>query len=159
MDAPPTDPTGVRPLILIAGISRDAREMYQEFFRWSGWGVALAPNSLVAFDLAVSLQPDVLATSDRLRPRDGLLLCEQVHADPRTAHIPVVILTTATTTLDRQRARLAGCATLLLQPTLPSLLLAQARRLVARARRAKDRLDAEGPDSKPARARRRTPVS
>jgi two-component system, cell cycle response regulator DivK len=128
-----------RPLILIAGISRDAREMYQEFFVWSGWDVALAPNSLIAFDLAVTLQPDVIATSDRLRPRDGLLLCEQIHADSRTAQIPVVILTTATTTLDRQRARLAGCATLLLQPTLPSLLLAEARRLVARARRLRQR--------------------
>jgi len=131
-----------RPLIVIAGISRDAREMYEEFFVWSGWDVALAPNSLIAFDLAVSLQPDVIATSDRLRPRDGLLLCEQIHGDSRTARIPVVILTTAGTTLDRQRARLAGCATLLLQPTLPSLLLAEVRRLVARARRSRQRAEA-----------------
>jgi len=92
-----------RPLILVAGLSRDAREMYQEFFLWSGWSVVLAPNGLVAFDLAVAHQPDIVATSDRLRPRDGLLLCEQLHADPRTSAIPVVILTTATTTLDLQR--------------------------------------------------------
>jgi CheY-like chemotaxis protein len=157
MHAPPTDATAARPLILIAGISRDAREMYQEFFVWSGWGVALAPNSLVAFDLAASLQPDIVATSDRLRPRDGLLLCEQIHADPRTSHIPVVILTTAHAALDRQRARLAGCATLLLQPTLPSLLLAEARRLVARARRSKHRDDAERSPQK-TRIRRRTPA-
>lgn len=156
MHAPPTDPPTARPLILIVGISRDAREMYQEFFRWSGWGVALAPNSVDAFHLAVSLQPDIVATSDRLRPRDGLLLCEQIHADARTAHIPVVILTTATTTLDRQRARLAGCATLLLQPTLPSLLLAEARRLIARARRSKHRHDAQAAPHK-ARIRRREP--
>jgi CheY-like chemotaxis protein len=148
--APPT-----RPLILIAGISRDAREMYQEFFLWSGWGVVLAPNSLVAFDLAIAHQPDIVATSDRLRPRDGLLLCEQLHADPRTAHIPVVILTTATTTLDRQRARLAGCATLLLQPTLPRLLLAEARRLIARARRARHRAEGQPSREHAARARRR----
>jgi CheY-like chemotaxis protein len=140
MHAATTDPP-TRPLILIAGISRDAREMYQEFFLWSGWGVVLAPNSLVAFELAVNHQPDVVATSDRLRPRDGLRLCEQLHADPRTAHIPVVILTTATTTLDRQRAQLSGCATLLLQPTLPRLLLAEARRLIARAVREKARAE------------------
>ena len=126
-----------RPLILIAGLSRDAREMYQEFFLWSGWSVILAPNGLIAFDLAVDQQPDIVATSDRLRPRDGLLLCEQLHADPRTSAIPVVILTTATTTLDLQRARLSGCSTLLLQPTLPRVLLEEAKRLIARARRAK----------------------
>ena len=126
-----------RPLILVAGLSRDAREMYQEFFLWSGWSVVLAPNGLVAFDLAVAHQPDIVATSDRLRPRDGLLLCEQLHADPRTSAIPVVILTTATTTLDLQRARLSGCSTLLLQPTLPRVLLEEAKRLIARARRAK----------------------
>ena len=126
-----------RPLILVAGLSRDAREMYQEFFLWSGWSVVLAPNGLVAFDLAVAHQPDIVATSDRLRPRDGLLLCEQLHADPRTSAIPVVILTTATTTLDLQRARLSGCSTLLLQPTLPRVLLEEAKRLIARARRTK----------------------
>jgi len=126
-----------RPLILVAGLSRDAREMYQEFFLWSGWSVVLAPNGLIAFDLAVAHQPDIVATSDRLRPRDGLLLCEQLHADPRTSAIPVVILTTATTTLDLQRARLSGCSTLLLQPTLPRVLLEEAKRLIARARRAK----------------------
>jgi CheY-like chemotaxis protein len=140
-----------RPLILVAGLSRDAREMYQEFFLWSGWGVILAPNGLVAFDLAVTQQPDIVATSDRLRPRDGLLLCEQLHADPRTAHIPVVILTTATTTLDLQRARLSGCSTLLLQPTLPRVLLEQARRLIARARRTKAGTKSEIAPRRPSR--------
>ena len=134
-----------RPLILVAGLSRDAREMYQEFFLWSGWGVVLAPNGLVAFDLAVTQQPDIVATSDRLRPRDGLQFCEQLHADRRTTHIPVVILTTATTTLDLQRARLSGCSTLLLQPTLPRVLLEEARRLIARARRANSRAKSGAP--------------
>ena len=141
-----------RPLILVAGLSRDAREMYQEFFLWSGWGVVLAPNGLVAFDLAVTQQPDIVATSDRLRPRDGLQFCEQLHADRRTTDIPVVILTTATTTLDLQRARLSGCSTLLLQPTLPRVLLEEARRLIARARRAKSRAKSGAP---PRRQRKR----
>jgi chemosensory pili system protein ChpA (sensor histidine kinase/response regulator) len=128
---------GPLPSILIAGLSRDAREMYQEFFLWAGWNVTLAADSVGAVELAVAEQPDIVATSNRLRPRDGLQLCEHLHADPRTAHIPVVILTTATTHLDRQRARKSGCATLLIQPTLPKLLLTQARRLIARARCAK----------------------
>lgn len=141
-----------RPLILVAGLSRDAREMYQEFFLWSGWGVVLAPNGLVAFDLAVTQRPDIVATSDRLRPRDGLQFCEQLHADRRTTDIPVVILTTATTTLDLQRARLSGCSTLLLQPTLPRVLLEEARRLIARARRANSRAKSLAP---PRRQRKR----
>jgi DNA-binding response OmpR family regulator len=124
--------------ILIAGLSRDAREMYQEFFVWAGWHVVLAAESTAAFELVAAEQPDIVATSDRLRPRSGLQLCEQLHADARTAHIPVMILTTATTTLDRERALSAGCATLLIQPTLPRLLLMEAGRLVARARRAKE---------------------
>ena len=132
-----------RHAILIAGLSRDAREMYQEFFTWAGWSVTLAAESSAAFDLAVAEQPDVVATSDRLRPRNGLELCEQLHGDPRTAHIPVVILTTATSAVDRQRARAAGCATLLIQPTLPRKLLTESRRLVARALRAKHRAEAK----------------
>ena len=132
-----------RHAILIAGLSRDAREMYQEFFTWAGWSVTLAAESNAAFDLAVAEQPDVVATSDRLRPRNGLELCEELHGDPRTEHIPVVILTTATWKVDRQRARAAGCATLLIQPTLPRKLLTESRRLVARALRAKHRAEAK----------------
>jgi DNA-binding response OmpR family regulator len=113
--------------------------MYQEFFTWAGWGVSLAAESGAAFDLAVAEQPDVVATSDRLRPRTGLELCEQLHGDSRTTHIPVVILTTATSTVDRQRARASGCATLLIQPTLPRKLLTESRRLVERALRATHR--------------------
>jgi DNA-binding response OmpR family regulator len=124
--------------ILIADISREAREMYQEFFAWAGWRVTLAAESTSAFELVAAEQPDVVAMSDRLRPRNGLQLCEQLHADARTTHIPVVMLTTATTTFDRQRARAAGCATLLV-PTLPRVLLTQARRLIARAGRRKHR--------------------
>jgi CheY-like chemotaxis protein len=130
--------------ILVAGLSRDAREMYQEFFMWAGWSVTLAADSTVAFDLAVAEQPDVVATSDRLRPRNGLELCEQLHGDPRTAHVPVVILTTATSAVDRQRARAAGCATLLIQPTLPRKLLAESRRLAARGQLAKRRAESKG---------------
>ena len=65
--------------IVIAGISRDAREMYQEFFMWAGWRVTLAAESGAAFDLVAAEQPDIVATSDRLRPRNGLQLCEQLH--------------------------------------------------------------------------------
>ena len=115
--------------------------MYQEFFRWAGWSVTSAAESNAAFDLAVAEQPDVVATSDRLRPRNGLQLCEQLHGDSRTEHIPVVILTTATSVVDRQRARAAGCATLLIQPTLPRKLLTESRRLVARAQHAKRRAE------------------
>ena len=132
-----------RHAILIAGLSRDAREMYQEFFMWAGWSVTLAAESSAAFDRAVAEQPNVVATSDRLRPRNGLELCERLHADSRTQHIPVVILTTATSVVDRQRARAAGCATLLIQPTLPRKLLTESRRLVARAQHAKRRTESK----------------
>jgi CheY-like chemotaxis protein len=141
--------------IVIAGISRDAREMYQEFFMWAGWRVTLAEESTAAFDLVAAEQPDIVATSDRLQPRNGLQLCEQLQADARTAHIPVVILATATKALDRQRAQAAGCAALLIQPTLPRLLLTEARRLIARARRARRRGEGASEDRKPMRTKRR----
>jgi CheY-like chemotaxis protein len=118
--------------------------MYQEFFTWASWSVTVAVDSTAAFDLAVAEQPDVVATSDRLRPRTGLELCEQLNNDPRTTHIPVVILTTATSAVDRQRARASGCATLLIQPTLPRKLLTESRRLVARALRTKHRGESNG---------------
>jgi CheY-like chemotaxis protein len=125
--------------ILIAGLTRESREMYREFLIWAGWRVMLAATSTKATAMAAALQPDVVATSNRLEPLDGLQLCERLHRDPRTAHIPVVILTTATALLDLTRAKASGCATLLVQPTLPQGLLTEAKRLIARARRTKKR--------------------
>jgi DNA-binding response OmpR family regulator len=118
------------------------REMYREFCTWAGWRVTLAAESTTAFELVAAEQPDIVATSDRLRPRTGLQLREQLHADPRTIHIPVVILTTATTTFERRRAAAAGGATLLV-PTLPRTLMTDARSLIARAGRAKHRAEAK----------------
>jgi len=143
-----------RHAILIAGLSRDAREMYQEFFTWAGWTVTLADESAAAFDLALTGQPHVVATSDRLRPQNGLELCERLHNDRRTEHIPVVILTTATSAVDRQRARAAGCATLLIQPTLPRKLLTESQRLVARSQRAKRRAESKAVLRTSARAKK-----
>jgi DNA-binding response OmpR family regulator len=128
--------------------------MYHEFFTWAGWRVTLAADSSAAFGLAVARHPDVVATSDRLRPRNGLELCKQLKSDPRTLQIPVVILTTATSNVDRERARTAGCATLMIQPTLPRLLLTEARRLAARAQRAKRRAESKALLGTSARAKK-----
>ena len=67
----------------------------------------------------------------------GAELCAALHADARTARIPVIILTTLTTDIEMQTARASGCEALLVKPCLPEQLREEASRLIGESRRAR----------------------
>jgi two-component system chemotaxis response regulator CheY len=54
----------------------------------------------------------------------GLAMLEQLNADPRTRHIPVLILTTEVERALLERAKKAGAKAWLIKPIKPELLLA-----------------------------------
>jgi YesN/AraC family two-component response regulator len=63
--------------------------------------VERASNGVQGFDIVIERMPD-LVLSDVLMPvMDGYTLCDKLKTDPRTSHIPVVLLT-AKSTLDNR---------------------------------------------------------
>jgi two-component system, cell cycle response regulator DivK len=122
-------------LILLADPSPVQREMYSEYLRWSGFRVEQCEAGLEAFKRSLVLKPDLVCASFVMDRGSGVELCAALHADARTSHIPVIILTTMTTTLEMQKAMSAGCDALLVKPCLPEHLAAEAARLIAESRR------------------------
>jgi CheY-like chemotaxis protein len=128
----PTPAEGSSPLVLIVEDYEDARAMYAEFLKLSGFRVAEAVNGVEALQLAFDLRPDVILMDLALPRLDGWEATRQLKADARTRHIPVVALTGHALASHVESARQAGCDAFVSKPCLPDALVYQIRRMLAR---------------------------
>ena len=128
--------------------------MYAEYLRWKGFEVEPCEEGREAFARTLVVRPHLVCASFVMGGGTGAELCAALHADRRTAHIPVIILTTLTTALEMQMARASGCEALLVKPCLPERLLAEATRLIAESRRS-HHASRDGRAAKPSRSSRR----
>jgi CheY-like chemotaxis protein len=124
--------------------------MCGEYLRWRGFQVEECETGREAFERTLVVRPDLVCASLVMGGGTGAELCAALHADERTAHIPVIILTTLTTAIEMQAARASGCEALLVKPCLPEQLSAEASRLIAESRRARH----GAPHGRPLRSRR-----
>ena len=99
-----------QPLILVVEDYPDAREMYAEYLRFSGFRVAEARNGEEALARARQEVPDVVLMDLALPLMDGWEATRRLKSDPRTArqYAPVVPMAPALpprrTSLHRRRA-------------------------------------------------------
>jgi len=69
-------------------------------------------NAAEAFRLAVELQPALIVTDYHMPEMDGLSLIERLRADPRTAHLKVIMLSSSDLPVNSKAATLLdGCGT------------------------------------------------
>jgi two-component system cell cycle response regulator DivK len=83
-------------------------------------GVAMAQREL----------PDLILMDVQLPKLSGLDATRRIRADPRTAHIPLVVVTSFALSGDGQRAMDAGASAYLAKPYSPRDLLALIRKLL-----------------------------
>ena len=125
----------VPPLALLVEDHEQTREMYAQWLEFSGFRVAEAATVDDAVEKAVQLRPHVITTDIGLSASgggDGCKLCERLKADERTREIPVIAVTAWAMGGHMERAKQAGCDSVLIKPCLPEELLAEIRRLLKR---------------------------
>jgi len=119
------------PLALIVENHDDTREMYAESLAFHGVRVVEASTAEDAVAKARTLRPDVIATDLGLPGNvDGVQLCQRLKGDQATHAIPVVVVTAWAIGAQVERAKAAGCASVLVKPCLPETLLAEIHRLL-----------------------------
>jgi CheY-like chemotaxis protein len=131
-DVSPTRPR-VRPppLALLVENDGDTRDMYARWLVHSGFRVAEAATADEAIEKAHRLSPNVITTDIGLSGNgDGCTLCERLKADARTKTIPVIAVTAWAMGGHVERARRAGCDSVLIKPCLPAELLTEIQRFL-----------------------------
>jgi CheY-like chemotaxis protein len=111
----------------------DAREMYVEYLKFSGFRVAEARNGVEALDRAFELHPDVILMDLALPRMDGWEATRRLKTDARTQSIPVVALTGHALAGHVEGAKEAGCDVFVSKPCLPGTLVDEIRRLMRKA--------------------------
>jgi two-component system cell cycle response regulator DivK len=126
-------PTNSRPHIVLLQPERDDRDMYAEYLQ--SRRIVAVPVATAEDALTLAAAADLIVTGILLPGAiDGIEFISRLRADPRTADVPIIVLTSCAWQTERERAERVGCDAFLPKPCLPKDLVRQVRRLI-RARR------------------------
>ena len=113
--------------VLFLHVNTDDRQMYAEYLASQGCEVTEIANTDAA--LALLADTDIVVTGlqipGSLHPVD---LIAAIRREPRTASMPVIVVTACGFSDWLRRAREEGADAVLLKPCLPSILLAEMRK-------------------------------
>lgn len=119
-------------LVLLVDDEPDQVEMYQLALELAGYEVASASTGGEALARTRERRPDVIVLDLRLPDITGWDVCAALRSEPRTARIPIIVLTAAAVASLPQQAAAAGCAGYLLKPCFPDQLTQAVREVIAR---------------------------
>ncbi len=102
-----------------------AAKLTSEYF-----DVITAYSGPEALEKVESEQPDIVLLDVMMPEMDGFEVCQRMKGNPRTAHIPVIMVTALSDAADRVRGLESGADDFLTKPANDTALLARVRSLV-----------------------------
>ena len=98
-------------------------QLLQLVFESRGFGVTVAFNGTQALQALERELPEVVLLDLMMPDMDGFEICRKIRANPRTADIPIIVLTAKAGEGTKQEALAAGATEYLLKPVRPSKLI------------------------------------
>ena len=95
-----------------------------------GFEVHIAGSAPEALDSLREVTPNLILMDVQLPKMSGLDATRQLRADPRTAAVPIIVITSYALSGDAQKATDAGASAYLAKPYSPRELLAKIREIV-----------------------------
>jgi len=126
--------------ILVVDDESQNVEVFRRLMSRLGYDVQTASDGESALRSVDRNRPDLVLLDVNMPGIDGVDVCRRLKADPATRLIPVVLVTTLTTSQDRIRAIEAGADDFLSKPPVIAELEARVRSLI-RLKRYTDELD------------------
>jgi CheY-like chemotaxis protein len=114
--------------VLLVDDQMELRAIHSTYLRDHGFEVLTADDGESALVTARSKSPDIILLDHSLPRRTGIDVALELRDDPRTADIPIVLITAHTYGAVGQKARAAGCVSILAKPCAPSRVLEEVRR-------------------------------
>jgi CheY-like chemotaxis protein len=116
--------------ILLADDHEDNRVALLAVLEREGYRVLGAADGQEAVDMVREHMPDLVLMDLAMPVMDGRAAMHALRADPRTASIPIVLITAMALSVDRERIMGEGFDGLLIKPCMPPHLLQEVRRMV-----------------------------
>jgi PleD family two-component response regulator len=131
---PLTDPSS--PLVMIADDEPTIRELLEMLLQDEGYNVCSAANGRELVQLAQQRVPDLILVDLNMPYMDGFAAIQHMRADPRTAHVPMLILTAQSQVQEVVAGFKTGADDYIIKPIDIPVLLA---RITAHLRRSAQR--------------------
>jgi DNA-binding response OmpR family regulator len=121
--------------VLIAEDDRDIGELIARYVQRSGWTARLVTSGTEALSHAREQSTDLLILDLMLPGLSGLEVCRALRADPKTAAIPIIMVTAKADEGDRISGLELGADDYVSKPFSPNELMARVRAMFRRVQR------------------------
>jgi signal transduction histidine kinase/CheY-like chemotaxis protein len=137
--AAPLRPTDVdAPLALLVDDNEDITTYIQSCIQ-GHYRIATAGNGQLGIDKALEIIPDIIISDVMMPEKDGFELCDALKNDPRTSHIPIILLTARSNAKDRVTGLQKGADAYLTKPFHKEELMVRLDKLVEMRRQLQER--------------------
>src|SRR5512135_685157 len=126
--------------VLVVDDQPENRELLEELLTEAGYTVRQAADGRAALEEVERGLPDCVVLDVMMPRMDGFEVCTHLKSGPRTAFLPVIMLTALSEVGDKVRGLEAGADDFLNKPVRREELLARVRSLV-RIKRLREELD------------------
>jgi CheY-like chemotaxis protein len=116
--------------ILLVDDHEDNRVALLAVLEREGYRALDAANGQEAVELVRQHMPDLVLMDLAMPVMDGRQAMRVLRDDPRTARVPIVVLTAMALSVDRERMIAEGFDGLLIKPCMPPHLLQEVRTLI-----------------------------
>ncbi|WGT63005.1 helix-turn-helix domain-containing protein [Variovorax paradoxus] len=111
--------------ILLVDDNIDELQLLLAALRGEGHRISMAFDAMQGYRRATALQPDLILLDVRMSGADGFATCRLLKADPSTAHIPVIFVTSSASVEERLTGLHEGAVDYILKPYEPAEVLAR----------------------------------
>jgi DNA-binding response OmpR family regulator len=133
MDIAPVLPrTTAGPMVLVVDDDEGVRDLVTFKLEMAGYRTVTAADGCTALTLIGESRPDLVVLDIAMPGMDGLSVCYQMHADPATAEIPVIMLSGMATETDIDLAYVSGAEEYMPKPVNPGELVRRVSWLLPR---------------------------
>lgn len=117
-----------RRCVLVVDDEQKNRNLLEVILRQEGYDVIMAEDGLLALEVATERQPDLIFCDVMMPGLNGYEVTSAFRGDPRTAQVPVVLLSSLDDSSSRAHGLAAGAVDFLVKPVGRRELVDCARR-------------------------------
>ena len=120
--------------LLVADDDRDIRDLVAFKLEQAGYAVEAVDDGVAALEAALASTPALVVLDVMMPGLSGVDVTRELRADPRTAHVPIILLTARAQEADVENGFATGADDYVVKPFSPRELVSRVQAVLARQR-------------------------